>query len=376
MSAPISICTIIAKNYLAHARTLCASFLEHHPEGRCYVLVIDDHAPWIDPAAERFALVSLGQIPLPERPDQFCFKYDVTELATAVKPFFLRWLLETHALPGVFYLDPDILVTAPLDVLYARLLSGGGLLLTPHLTTDFPEDGLTPDERHVLRSGMFNLGFLGLRAGAPAAQFLPWIEHKLTDRCVIDHAAGLFVDQRFFDLAPFLFPELCDVERHPGYNVAYWNLHSRTLAPDPNGAANRWLCNGETLCFFHFSSYNPTRPESISGHQTRFRLADRPDLQAIFERYRTELWRHGYDEVRRWPYTYATFANGQAISYAVRRYYRGWKAAFPDVDPFRSPDLLRKASLYRAFETLDRAIKRLPESSWRDRLRRTVSTAG
>jgi len=57
VAAP-AICTIIAKNYLAHARVLTASFLEHHPAGRCYVLVIDEHTGYFDATAERFTLVT------------------------------------------------------------------------------------------------------------------------------------------------------------------------------------------------------------------------------------------------------------------------------------------------------------------------------
>lgn len=354
-----TICTIIAKNYLAHARTLCASFLEHHPEGRCYVLVIDDHAGFIDPAAERFQLVSLADIPLPEPARRFCFKYDVTELATAVKPFFLRWLLETRGEAAAFYLDPDILVTAPLDPLHDRLLRGGGLLLTLHLDTEFPDDGRLPDDRHIMRSGLFNLGFLGLRGGEPAAKFLPWLESKLADQCVIQPQEGLFVDQKFFDFAPLFFPELCDVERDPGYNVAYWNLHYRTLSLAPPGSPGRWLCNGQPLRFFHFSSYKPTRPESISGHQTRFRMADRPDLHAIFEHYRSELLRHGFAETQRWPYTYATFDNGRTILYRTRQYYRHWKFSHPDVDPFHSAHLRRRAFLMGIVGRMEAEIDRL-----------------
>ena len=50
----MNICTIIAKNYVAHARVLAESFLEHHPEGACYALVIDDVEGYIDAASEPF----------------------------------------------------------------------------------------------------------------------------------------------------------------------------------------------------------------------------------------------------------------------------------------------------------------------------------
>ncbi len=42
--------------------------------------------------------------------------------------------------------------------------------------------------------------------------------------------------------------------RDPGYNVAYWNLPSRTLAGAPSGG---YTVNGEPLRFFHFSGYDP-----------------------------------------------------------------------------------------------------------------------
>jgi hypothetical protein len=358
MDSPV-VCTIIAKNYLAHARTFCASFLKHHPTGRCYTLIIDEHAGFIDPEKERFALVTLADIPLPERRERFCFKYNVTELATAVKPFFLRWVLETRNEPAVFYFDPDILVTAPLDALHSRLMKGGGLLLTPHLDTDYPYDGLSPDDCHILTSGSFNLGFLGLRGGATVRCFLSWLEAKLADRCVVAHAAGLFVDQKFFDLAPSLFPEACDVERAPGYNVAYWNLHSRTLTPCPEKGDGRWLCNGQTLYFFHFSNYKLERPGIISGFMTRYFLDNRPDLQPIFAFYREELLRHGYEQTQRWPYSFAHFDDGRIICNDMRRLYR-WSsdALAPFKNPFASKRLSYLAVVVGMVERVRTFIER------------------
>ncbi len=352
------LCTIIARNYLAHARVLCESFRKQHSDGSCYVLIVDDPAGHFDPAQESFEVVTLEQIPLPKRREIFCFQYNVTELATAVKPFFLRWLLESRSEPAALYLDPDILVTDSLIPLWERLTraDGGGLILTPHLEVDYPEDGLQPNDEHILTSGVFNLGFFGIRSGASARRFLPWLEKKLTDRCVVDHAAGLFVDQKFFDLAITLFPEI-EVERDPGYNVAYWNLHSRELTRAED--RYEWRCNGSPLYFFHFSNYKPDRAESISGHQTRFQLKDRPDLQPLFAYYRSELLRNGYEQTRAWKYGYACFADGYGISDAVRREFRRridfWTQS--QEDPFRSRRMARiarlidvRVALYEAWE--------------------------
>jgi len=104
-------CTIIARNYLAHARVLAESFLRHHPDSSFTVLVIDGDVP----DAEPFDVLDPTQIGLDEREFQrMVMIYDVLELATAVKPWLLRTLLAEDG-DAVAYFDPDIEVFAPLD---------------------------------------------------------------------------------------------------------------------------------------------------------------------------------------------------------------------------------------------------------------------
>ena len=101
-------CTIIAANYLAHARVLAESFFEHHPDGTFTVLSLDDLGELLEPR-DRFRTWRLDQIGIePDELTRMGMIYDVRELSTAVKPFLLRVLLEEqdHAV----YLDPDILI--------------------------------------------------------------------------------------------------------------------------------------------------------------------------------------------------------------------------------------------------------------------------
>src|ERR1700730_5284833 len=90
----VSACTIIARNYLAHARVLASSFFTHHPDGSFTVLLIDDEHRALDAGSESFQCLRLSHICL-DRAEivQLAAIYDVTELATAVKPPFLRHLL-------------------------------------------------------------------------------------------------------------------------------------------------------------------------------------------------------------------------------------------------------------------------------------------
>ena len=333
-------CTIIAKNYLAFARTLCDSFLDHHPEGSCHVLFIDDTEGYLDAASERFKAHHLQDLAIPDQ-KSFCFKYTITELSTAVKPYYLRYLLETANLGKVLYLDPDILLLHRLDELF-ELLDRANVLLTPHLDTDFPEDGDFPDDGHILKSGIFNLGFIGVRHGENVFRFLQWWEKKLYDKCVIDHARGYFVDQRFIDLAFTLFDDM-QIVRNTGYNVAYWNLHSRAV----EYCDGQWTCNGAPLYFFHFSNYRPEHPETLSGFQNRIRLSERPFLKMLYSLYTAKLIRNGYEESSRWPYTHGRYADGTPIRDDTRKVYRRLMRHFRLDDPFRRfshPASLRLAS--------------------------------
>ena len=85
-------CTIIAKNYVPFARVLARSVAEHRPDARCFVLVTDDTAGYIEPAQEPFELVEIPALGI-ERFDHIAAMYDVLELSTAVKPWLLRHLM-------------------------------------------------------------------------------------------------------------------------------------------------------------------------------------------------------------------------------------------------------------------------------------------
>ena len=75
-----------------------------------------------DPAGERFTSLFLSDLELP-RPRELCFRYDVVELSTAVRPFLLRHLLRERGLR----------VTKPrLTVL--EILSHGGHLEVEEIT--------------------------------------------------------------------------------------------------------------------------------------------------------------------------------------------------------------------------------------------------
>jgi SAM-dependent methyltransferase/glycosyltransferase involved in cell wall biosynthesis len=308
-----SACTIIARNYLAQARVLARSYFTHHPDGRFYLLVVDG----LPAAAEldaRIQLVDPHDLPVDNLYEMF-FKYDVVELSTAVKPALLILLTERWDEERMMYIDPDVLITRPMTEVF-EALDRADVVLTPHLNEPIPCDDRSPSEQDILISGAYNLGFIALRRSRETARFLDWWRERLNDLCRVEPSGGLMVDQRWIDLAPSLFPSAF-ILHDSTYNVAYWNLHARQIERSADGYA----CNGRPLVMFHFSGYDPERPDVLSKHQTRTELVAGTALHELFTAYGQAVLAAGFQESKRWGYDLATFDNGIGLHAIFRRLY-------------------------------------------------------
>jgi glycosyltransferase involved in cell wall biosynthesis/SAM-dependent methyltransferase len=311
----VNVCTIIAKNYLAHARVLAESFQRHHPDGRCFVLVIDEVDGYLDATAEPFTLVRPGEIGLSAF-EEMRGAYDVMELSTAVKPWLLRHMLRHHDDSGVAYFDPDIQVISRMSELES-LLREHAIVLTPHVLEGMPRDGRKPTETDILMAGVYNLGFIGLSDREDAHRMLDWWSERLLTDCHVAPERGLFVDQRWVDFVPGLVSDLA-IFRHPGYNVAYWNLPERMLQRH-DGA---YSVNGRPLRFYHFSGYSPDRRTLLSRHQDRVDLTADLVLWELCDAYGDALVAAGYEEVRGLPYEHDVLPSGMRLTTTMRALYR------------------------------------------------------
>jgi hypothetical protein len=311
----LNICTIIAKNYVAFARVLAESFKQAHPDGNCTVLVIDDPSGHINPAEEPFELLTIDQIGLPD-PMRMAAWYDVMELSTAVKPWLLRTLLARPDYDHVVYLDPDIRIFAPLEEIERRVAEHD-VVLTPHFNKPLPRDGHKPAEEDILIAGSYNLGFIALRAGQTAEELLDWWSERLETHCLNEPEVGRFVDQRWIDLVPGIWPDI-DVLRDPSYNIAYWNLATRDLEEDGDG----YRVDGRPLRFFHFSGFDPRRPKKLSKHQDRIKISEQPVLKRICAEYAAQLIDHGYKQAIDWGYDWNKLPNGIRLDREAREIYR------------------------------------------------------
>jgi hypothetical protein len=320
-------CTIVSLNYLSYARSLCESFLRFHPDCKFYVLLVDRLPDGIDLMAEPFELLLVEDLDIPYF-KAVAFKYGVVELNTNVKPTFLKKLLGL-GIDHLIYFDPDILICSPADLIY-ETLGSYSIVVTPHCTS--PNNGDLDAELLLLRSGVFNLGFIAVSKTEEAHRFLTWWEDRCLSSGYSELWTGLFVDQKWINLVPCYFDSL-KILKHPGCNVAYWNLHERILEE----TTGSWVVNGEVpLVFFHFSGIHVDGGSRISKYADQFTLESRPDLIKLFSDYRDRLIQYGIRNNTRHRYAFSHYSNGRLITNLQRAAFAANLDKFGADDPFNA----------------------------------------
>jgi len=326
--------TSITVNYIPKARVLAGSVKKFHPDAE-FLLVLSDRVPdWFDIENEPFdSVLTADQLGIPDfRP--WAFKHAVVELCTAVKGFSVQHLFRDRKAEHVFYLDPDIVLFSPLDSLLKRFEDEAtSILLTPHQTS--PEKdrrAIMDNEICSLKHGVFNLGFLGVKNSPEGLSFTDWWAERLRDFCFDDIAGGLFTDQRWVDLAPCFFDEVC-VVRESNYNVATWNLtHRKATGSLEEGV----LINGKPLCFYHFSGFDCGAQEAMLNIYGKHS----PVLRDLREWYMDECRQMGQDEIGNQASAFDFFDNGEKITRTHRILYRSREDLQQTFrDPFSTSDV-------------------------------------
>jgi lipopolysaccharide biosynthesis glycosyltransferase len=297
MTIVFTICSI---NYLAQARTLGDSLKLTNPDVRFFIGLVDilEGVSFDEAFIPEYPMIEIDKIGI-EGFGEMAERYDITELNTAVKPFYFTYFFKKfQEAQNVIYLDPDIIVFQPITELLNSLKKYPAVL-TPHINTAI-DDRLKPNELDHLNTGIYNLGFVAFARSEKTLAYIKWWEEKLRYECLIDLCNGLFTDQNWMNFLPVFVPDV-HIERNPGYNAAYWNLHERQFSYD----GSRYYVNESyPLIFFHYSGYDPAKPDVLSKYQDRFELLDRTDLTALFELYKNNLITNGNSYYRKFPCFY------------------------------------------------------------------------
>ncbi len=304
--------TIVSANYIGFAATLMQSVREQHPEVARYIILSDAYHNFsgVDLAADVIACDDLD-INLIENMKLW---YTVVEFNTSVKPFAFRHMFQKLGYTTALYIDPDIYLYSPLGEVYDALKTHS-IVLTPHMMKPL-QDGKEPSDLTIMKSGVYNLGFLGARNNADCGGLMDWWCDRLFAHCRSDVPGNMFTDQRWMDLAPVLVNRPY-ILRHPGYNVAYWNIAHRVVEQAEDG---KWTVNGQTLRFFHFSGIKPDDSVVYSKHQNRFTYENMGIVRELCTEYREAVLANRWYEFSKVDYAYGKFRDGRKISDTARHW--------------------------------------------------------
>jgi hypothetical protein len=194
-----------------------------------------------------------------------------------------------HLPSGVWVLD----TLAPIE----SALSSHSVLLVPRCTVELPDDGLEPSRSELERVGRMEETIVGVDGGADSLAFLEWwgahVERALGS--LDARRAGERPEDRpwlarLLELAPARFATA--VLDDPGCNLSMWNLHTHTLAADPDGSL---LVDGHRpLRFLNLPGFDPDHPHRLGATASRARVSRAPVLHELCERYAAELRRSGW----------------------------------------------------------------------------------
>jgi hypothetical protein len=244
----------------------------------------------------------------------FIFRHSIVEASTAVKGQLFKELFRRFPNEDYFvYLDPDILVTGPFTELL-EVMVDNAVILIPHLSEpEDSHDAIADNEICALKHGVFNLGFLALKRCGESERFLDWWTHRLYAFCYADLSEGLFTDQRWVDLAPCFFDVY--IFRHPGYNVAPWNLSKRRVREEDE----KFYVGNYPLRFFHFSGFdsgaNALMIEKYSQNENG-------PIYNLRQLYVELIDTFGQKELGRIPWSYDYYSNGAKVKQHHRLLYR------------------------------------------------------
>ena len=197
---------------------------------------------------------------------------------------------------------------------------GASIILTPHFIDELLDDGFLPDEKSVLGTGIFNLGFVAFQKKEESLRAIDWWMKKCKRDCVNELENGVFVDQKWANYFPSRYENVY-VLRDYGYNVAYWNIWERAL----NKKNEEYYVKDRPLTFFHFSSINWGQGNCLFKYTERL-LGEYFDItKELIDDYKKKMLDAGHDRYKNVRYAYNYFFDGRKIEQLFRRYYRKHK---------------------------------------------------
>lgn len=286
----LNFCTYLDSGYLSRGLALYTSLVEHVEDFNLRVLCMDERAREVlsDLNLSRLSVVGLPELEEADpafaatRPTRSRIEY----YFTATPSWILLALDESDAMTT--YVDADVYLFSDPTPIFSEM-ADASVAIVGHR---FP-----PELMDRTRFGKFNVGWLSFAADADARALLEAWKEQCIDWCYDRLEADRFADQKYLDVWPDRYP-FVHVLRHPGINVAPWNVGEAPVQ-DEDGEAR---VSDEPLVAFHFHGLRKLAPRLYDSRLDDYGVSPTKPLKDLvylpyvtrLEAWETALARRGY----------------------------------------------------------------------------------
>ena len=272
-------CTYFDIGYAPRGLAMIVSLRASGESGPVHVVCFDDEAAAAVEAAQLDGVLVVRLAELESRhPELLAVKstrsrveYYFTSTPTVVSDALAA---EPEA-SWVTYLDADLWFFSSPDDVYREQEQGSVAII---------EHGYRDRDQWRRKFGTYNVGWVSFRNDADGRACLEWWRQRCVDWCYDRTEQGRFADQGYLDQFPDVAENLV-VIRHPGANLAPWNLATRSIACDRPHVE----VDDSPLVFFHFHGLQQRRQRWYFAHARYGAKTTRCIREQIYRPYVQEL---------------------------------------------------------------------------------------
>lgn len=263
-----AICFIFDKNYLHQGRHAILSARQHNPD-HTIVLLIDEYTG-----------SDLADIEV--LPKDIGLENNEHWL-TIGRVSIVEHVLDKLNFDTAIFVDGDTYTYNSYEDLQ-NVANKHSVVVIPHLTRPLPNDDKFPQNRIISLSGNYNTGvWAASKTGLP---FIRWWIEQTSLFPITRPDAGLVNEQGWLRFAGD-FDDNTKIFRHPGFNVAYWNIKQR-LVEKKDGEI---LIDNHKLSIIHFSGLKKDlHPSQMSVFQNRYLLDTNDIVYELYSQYHNLIW--------------------------------------------------------------------------------------
>lgn len=260
------ICFIFDKNYAYQGEQAILSAKKHNPE-HTTILLTDD-------LKQQIADIQINKDNLSLQDNTWLTvgRVSVVEYALSILNFDTAIFIDGDTYTYNSYSDLQ------------NAAENNSMVVIPHITKPLPNDQYVPQNRIISLSGNYNTGVWA--ASKNGLDFIRWWREQTALFPITRSDLGLVNEQGWLRFAGD-FDSNTKIFRHPGYNVAYWNIKQRELSNN-NGTI---LIDNQPLCVMHFSGLKSELcPSQMSVFQTRYTLQEDDLAYQLYSDYHKLIW--------------------------------------------------------------------------------------